>query len=46
MIYKVFFQIYGKKLKIIIDADSEPEAMRKIRESIHFDKIVLVNDQG
>lgn len=44
MIYKVYFQLYGKKMKINIDADTQEEAKQKIKDSIIFDKIVQVND--
>lgn len=44
MIYKVYFQLYGKKMKINIDADTQEEAKQKIKDSIIFDKIVFVND--
>ena len=42
--YKVYFEIYGKKLKIDIKANSLSEAMAKVKDSIIFHKIVPVDD--
>ena len=37
--YQVFFEMYGKKMKIEIDADSHFHAQRKVEDSIRFHKI-------
>jgi hypothetical protein len=38
--YMVFFELYGKKMKIHIRADDEEEAKATIREAVIFHKIV------
>lgn len=42
MIYKVFFQLYGKKMKASVQADSPEEAKQEIKNEIIFDKVVLM----
>lgn len=44
MLYKVFFQLYGKKMKVAIEANSEQEVKEVIKNGIIFDKIVKVSD--
>lgn len=44
MIYKVFFQLYGKKMKVAIEAESNEDAKNIIKNSIQFDKVVPTND--
>jgi len=39
--YTVLFEIYGKKLKTVIKADSMADAQAKIRQSIIFHKTTL-----
>jgi len=43
--YKVYFEIYGKKLKIEIKANSLSDAMSKVKDSIIFHKIIPVDDE-
>jgi len=45
MKYEVLFQIYNKKLKVIVDVDNELEAMRVIRENIQWVKITPKEDK-
>jgi len=40
MKFDVYFEIYGKKLKVTIEADREIDAKIKVREAIKFFKIV------
>lgn len=35
----VYFEIYGKKMKVNIDVDSSEEAKQKVRDSIKFHKV-------
>lgn len=37
--YTVYFEIYGKKLKVIILAESESEARQLVKDKIIFHKI-------
>lgn len=37
--YVVFFQLYGKKLKTIVDADSAEEARQVVKDKIVFKKV-------
>jgi len=39
--FEVWFEIYGKKLKTTIKADSMADAQAKIRQSIIFHKTTL-----
>lgn len=39
MKYKIFFEIYGKKMQTVIEAKNENEAKEKIKDKIIFDKI-------
>ena len=39
--FEVWFEIYGKKLKTTIKADSMADAQNKVRQSIIFHKTVL-----
>jgi len=39
--FEVYFEIYGKKLKTTIKADSMADAQNKIRQSIIFHKTVV-----
>lgn len=41
MIYKIYFQIYDKRLKATIKAKSESEAKEIIKNKIIFDKIIM-----
>jgi hypothetical protein len=45
MKYTVYFEIYGKKLKVSIDANSPEDAKYKIMGKIKFHKIE-VPDEG
>jgi len=42
--YKVYFEIYGKKLKVEIKANSLLEAKEKVRNSVIFHKVVPLDD--
>lgn len=42
--FKVYFEIYGKKLMKRISADSKYQAREKIKNDIVFHKIVVSND--
>lgn len=44
MIYKIYFQIYDKRLKATIKAKSESEAKEIIKNKIIFDKIIMTSD--
>lgn len=46
MRYKVYFEIYGKKMVATVTADAEWEAKEFIRERIRFDKIEKIDDDG
>ena len=39
--FEVWFEIYGKKMKTTIKADSMADAQQKIRQSIIFHKTVV-----
>jgi 1-deoxy-D-xylulose 5-phosphate reductoisomerase len=38
--YKVYFEIYGKKMATIVNANNEIEAKEKIHKKIIFHKII------
>ena len=47
MKYRVYFEAFGKKLKTIVEANSETEAMHSIRNQIEILKIEEVGgDSG
>jgi hypothetical protein len=46
MKYKAFFEIYGKRLKTIVDANSADEAKNIVIKKIIFHKIVLMDDDN
>jgi hypothetical protein len=37
--FEIFFEIYGKKLKTTIEANSEEKAKEIVKNKIRFDKI-------
>jgi hypothetical protein len=37
--YIIYFEIFGKKMKTIIEADSKSEAKQKVKNKIIFHKI-------
>jgi hypothetical protein len=39
--YRVFFEIYGKKMQAVIEAFSKEDAANEIKDRILFHKIVL-----
>jgi len=39
--YSVYFEIYGKKMKIKVLAESMTEAQEKVKDKIIFHKIVV-----
>ena len=45
MIFRVYFEIAGKKLKADIEAVSGLGAINKIKESLDFKKAVLVHTE-
>ena len=40
MTYKIYFQIYGKKMQSEVFAESASEAIDKVRSELKIDKIV------
>ena len=42
--YDIYFEIYSKKLKVTVEANSEEDAKYLIRGKINFHKIVLHKD--
>jgi hypothetical protein len=44
MQFEVFFEIYGKKMKAVIDADNELQAKKKVSDKIIFHKVVKRDD--
>jgi hypothetical protein len=40
MNYKIYFQIYGKKMQCEVFAESTSEAINKVRSELTIDKIV------
>jgi hypothetical protein len=40
MFYQVYFEIYGKKLVVKIDAANAPAAAKQVRDALVFHKIV------
>ena len=43
MTYKLFFEIYGKKMVVETEASSEAEAKSKVRDAISFHKIEKID---
>jgi hypothetical protein len=44
--FKVYFEIYGKKMMAVIEANSAAEAKRKVLDKVIFHKVVEQNDDG
>lgn len=44
MKYKVWFEIYGKKMITVINANNETDAKTKIKSKIHFHKIEKIEE--
>lgn len=44
MKHEVYFEIYGKKLKVTVDAKDEEQAKYIVRGAIKFYKVKPVND--
>lgn len=42
--YIIYFEIFGKKMKTIIEADSKKEAKQKVKDKIIFHKIIGENE--
>lgn len=42
--YIIYFEIFGKKMKTTIDANSQKEAKQKVKDKIIFHKIDGVNE--
>ena len=45
MQYRVFFEICGKKIQVVIEAESAKDAKAKIRDKIIFHKIARVEEE-
>lgn len=43
--YAVFFEIYGKKMKTIIESFSEEEAKKIVQNKIIFHKVIKENSE-
>lgn len=41
--YKIYFQIYGKKLVVTVCAENVDLAKDKVRRAVQFDKIVEID---
>ena len=39
MTYTVFFQIYGKRMKVEVEAISKSEAIQKVKDAVKIDKV-------
>jgi len=44
MKYKVYFQIYGKKMLVNVEADNIEQAKRIVNSALKFDKIKPIDD--
>ena len=45
--FDIYFEIYGKKLKTTITANSKNEAMQIVRNKIKFNKVIQIKqDDG
>lgn len=44
MKYRVFFEIYGKKMQTEIEASSEAEAKAQVMGNIKFHKVINITD--
>lgn len=42
--YKIYFEVYGKKMKTVINANSEAEAKELVKNKIKFIKIEPENN--
>ena len=42
--YIIYFEIFGKKMKTIIEADSKSEAKQRVKNKIIFHKIISENE--
>lgn len=40
MTYTVYFSVYGKKMKVRVQADSEAAAKRQVKDDINIIKVV------
>lgn len=46
MKYKVYFEIYGKKMVATVEADAEWQAKEKVINKINFHKIEKATDEN
>ena len=46
MKYDVYFEIYGKKMKATVEANSEEDAKYLVRGKIKFHKVVEIRELG
>lgn len=46
MKYRIYFQIYDKKMSALIEADNLEEAKKKLQNQLIIDKIVPVKDES
>jgi DNA polymerase III sliding clamp (beta) subunit (PCNA family) len=43
-IYKVYFEFYGRKMKVAIPADSATDAIKQIKNSVIIHKVIKQED--
>lgn len=43
--YKVYFQIYGRKMVVVVEAMSEAEAVRQVREKLEIHKVERIDSE-
>lgn len=44
--YTVYFEIFGKKLKVTVEADSKHEAMEYVKSQLTFHKVEDITPWG
>ena len=44
--YSVFFEIYGKKMKVTVEAETENQARKQVKNDIVFHKIEIVKNEN
>ena len=45
MDFTVYLELFGKKMKVVIDAKDKVDARIKVRDSIKFHKVELMTDE-
>jgi len=43
--FTVYLELFGKKMKVVIDAKDKVDARIKVRDSIKFHKVELMTDE-